>query len=589
MSPKLSPARPRAGGDPSGPVNSNLSLAFRLRGNERRMKTCATGLALALATAGLAHAQDSGPISPARMNATVKEIASDAYQGRAPGTPGEAKTIAYLISRFKAAGLEPGGEHGGWTQAVPLVRLAVQPGAKLAFQGAGWTTPLRQSEQAMVWTLRPVGKVQIEKAPLVFVGYGVTAPERRWDDDKGYDLKGKIAVFLVNDPDFEAKPGEDAYGRFAGQAMTYYGRWTYKFEEAARRGALGALIIHEAPASGYGWGVVQASNAEVYDIVRKDPAKAWPLIEGWIQRDVAADLFRRVGLDLDKEKAAARRADFRPVLLKGATFSADYGVKFEKVMSRNVIARRTGTTRPKETVQFAAHWDAFGIGAPDARGDRIRHGAADDGTGVAGVLELARAFARQPRLARTTVFELWTAEERGLLGSEWYAVHPIYDPALTVANFTMDTLQPVGLSKDVVLVGAGQNDLEDLLKTAAASQHRTVTPDAHPERGLFYRADHFSLAKRGVPTLLLMSLGGGPDFVNGGRSAGETWVTDFTAHCYHQPCDAWSPAWNLSGAAQDVDLLYIMGRRLAADGAWPKWKPTSEFRAIRQQTAARRK
>ncbi|MFC3070183.1 M28 family metallopeptidase [Phenylobacterium soli] len=550
----------------------------------------AAGVAMAMA-AGAAWAQPagSGPISAARMSAVVKEIASDAYEGRSPGTPGEAKTIDYLIGRFKALGLEPGGEKGSWTQAVPLVRFEVSDGAKMAFSLGDWSEPLVQSKEVMVQTLRPVDRVKVENAPLVFVGYGVTAPERQWDDFKGYDLKGKVAVFLVNDPDFEARPGEDAYGRFAGQAMTYYGRWTYKFEEAARRGALGAIIVHETPGAGYGWNTVQSSNSESYDIVRADPARDKTLFQGWVQRDVAADLFKRAGLDLDQLKAAARRADFHPVPIGTATFSADYGVKAQKVMSRNVIAKRTGKSRPKETVMFAAHWDAFGLGAPDDKGQRIRHGAADDGTGVAGVLELARAFVKQPRTARTTVFALWTAEERGLLGSEWYAVHPIYDPALTVANFTMDTLQPVGLSKDVVLVGAGQNELGDMLLKAAAAQHRTVTPDAHPERGLFYRADHFSMAKRGVPTLLLMSLGGGPDFVDGGRAAGDRWVSEFTAHCYHQPCDAWSPDWNLAGAAQDVDLLYRMGSTLAADGAWPKWKPASEFRGVRDATAAKRK
>lgn len=548
------------------------------------------GIAMGLAAmAGLANAQNAGPISAARMSAVVKEIASDAYEGRAPGTPGETKTVDYLVRQFKALGLEPGGEHGGWTQPVPLMRFELAPGAKLGVSAGGAATTLTQTQQVMVQTMRPTARVHIDKAPLVFVGYGVTAPERKWDDFKGVDLHGKIAVVLINDPDFEAKPGEDAYGRFAGQAMTYYGRWTYKYEEAARRGALGVLIVHETAGAGYGWGTVQASNGEGYDIVRADPDKAHTLIQGWIQHDVAADIFRRSGLDLDRLKAAARRADFRPVPLAGATFSADYGVTFEKVMSRNVLAKRSGTTRAKETVMFGAHWDAFGVGAPDAAGSRIRHGAADDGTGVAGVLELARAFVRQPRLARTTVFAVWTAEERGLLGSEWYAVHPLYDPALTVANFTMDTLQPVGLSRDVVLVGAGQNSLEDLLGQAAATQHRTVTPDAHPERGLFYRADHFSLAKRGVPTLLLMSLGGGPDFVNGGRAAGDKWITEFTSRCYHQPCDAWSPDWNLAGAAQDVDLLYIMGRKLAAGGAWPDWRPSSEFHAVRAATAAHRK
>lgn len=555
------------------------------------MRVRVLGLALAMtgAAALQAQAQDSGPISPQRMSDIVREIASDAYQGRAPGGPGEAKTVDYLISQFKALGLEPGGEHGGWTQVVPLVRYRPAGDPVMSVSVGGATLPLRQRQEAIVWTERPVDRVRIEKAPLVFVGYGVSAPERGWDDLKGYDLKGKIAVFLINDPDFEAKPGEAAYGKFGGQAETYYGRWTYKFEEAARRGALGALIIHETPGAGYGWSTVIAPNAQTYDIVRPDPAKAHPLLQGWIQRDTAVDLFRRAGLNLDQLKAAARRSDFHPVPLKGATFSAAYGVAFQKIESRNVIAKRTGTRRPKQTVMFGAHWDAFGIGAPDASGDRIRHGAADDGTGVAGVLELARAFAHQPRPARTTVFAVWTAEEQGLLGSEWYAVHPLYDPALTAADFTMDTLEPVGPSHDVVLVGAGQNRLEDLLAEAAATQHRTITPDAHPERGLFYRADHFPLAKRGVPTLLLMSLGGAPDLVNGGRAAGARWISEYTAHCYHQPCDVWRADWNLAGAAQDVDLLYQVGRGLAADDAWPKWKAGSEFKAIRLKTAGERK
>jgi Zn-dependent M28 family amino/carboxypeptidase len=546
------------------------------------------GLAVALALTGTARAQDSGPISAARMSDTVRVIASDPYEGRAPGTPGETRTVEYLISRFKGLGLEPGGDHGGWTQAVPLLRLKVGPDPKLSLSLGDWTLPLSRGKDISAWTLQPVDRVRIDKAPLVFVGYGVTAPERGWDDFKGYDLKGKIAVILINDPDFEAKPGEGAYGKFGGQAETYYGRWLYKFEEVARRGALGALIIHEAPGAGYGWSTVQASGAEAYDIVRTDPGKAHPLVQGWIPREIAVDLFRRAGLDLEQLKVAARSPDFHPMPLTGAGFSADFAVAHEQIESRNVIAKRTGTTRPAETVMFGAHWDAFGVDKPDASGDPIRHGAADDGTGIAGVLELARAFKAQPRTARTTVFALWTAEERGLLGSEWYAAHPLYDPALTVANFTMDTLQPVGLSHDVVLVGAGQNDLGDLLAKAAAGQGRTVTPDAHPERGLFYRADHFPLAKVGVPTLLLMSLGGGPDFVVGGRAAGDRWITDFTAHCYHQPCDRWTPDWNLAGAAQDVDLLYVMGRDLASDGAWPDWKPDSEFRRVRDASAAKR-
>ena len=540
--------------------------------------------ALVLVFAGSAQAQDTGPISAQRMSDVVKTIASDAFEGRSPGTPGEDKTVAYLVDQFRAIGLEPAGDDGGWTQAVPMVRFNIKPDARIAVSAAGGEVPLRQGQEVMVMTQRPIERVRIAAAPLVFAGYGVKAPERGWDDFKGYDLKGKVMVVLVNDPDFEAVAGDDARGRFGGRAMTYYGRWTYKFEEAARQGALGVLIVHDTAGAGYGWSTVQASNAEAYDVARPDPAKSHALIEGWIQGDAAADLFRRAGLDLGKLRAAARRSDFRPVPMGTETLSTDYGVEVQRLTSRNVIAKRTGTTRPKEAVIFAAHWDAFGIGAPDAAGDRIRHGAADDGTGVAGVLELARAFAHQPPPSRTTVFALWTGEERGLLGSEWNAGHPTVDPALTVADFTMDTLQPVGPSRDVVLVGAGQNQLEDLLATAAAAQGRSITPDGHPERGLFYRADHFSLAKRGVPTLILMSLGGGPDLVKGGRAAGDAWITDYTARCYHQPCDVWRPDWDLTGAAQDVDLLYQVGRDLAADGDWPDWKTGSEFVAVRAKS-----
>ncbi len=550
-----------------------------------------SGAAALWLVAGAAAAQSgaAGPISADRMSAVVKEIASDAYEGRAPGTPGETRTVAYLIAQFKALGLEPDGEAGGWTQTTPLVHYKVGAVPVIRLVSPSSERSLQQAEDVMVQTLRPLDHVAIEKAPLVFVGYGVTAPERHWDDFKGYDLHGKIAVILINDPDFEAQPDEKVAGLFGGQAETYYGRWIYKFEEAARQGALGALIIHETPGAGYGWSTVRASNAESYDVVRADPSSAHPLLQGWIQRPVAQALFAASGLDLDQLKIGARRADFHPVALSGAGFSAAYDVKHEVVESRNVIAKRTGTSRADEVVMFGAHWDAFGMGPADASGATVRHGAADDGTGVAGVLELARAFAAQPRLARTTVFAVWTAEERGLLGSEWYADHPIHPAARTVANFTMDTLQPVGLSRDVVLVGAGQNDLEDLLVRAAAGQGRTVTPDAHPERGLFYRADHFSLAKRGVPTLLLMSLGGGPDFVDGGRAAGDRWISQFTAQCYHQPCDAWRPDWNLAGAAQDVDLLYEIGRDLASGGAWPNWKPASEFRALRDTTHPERR
>jgi len=536
-----------------------------------------------------ARAGPPAPVDPARLSEIAKTLGSDAFEGRAPGTPGEAKTVAWLIGRFKAMGLTPGGDDGGWTQAVPLVHTQVGSPVNLTVTGAGPDLRLVQGQDVYVATARPVDRVAITAAPLVFVGYGVSAPERGWDDFKGVDLHGKIAVFLVNDPDFEARPDEPVFGKFGGKAMTYYGRWTYKFEEAARRGAIGALIVHETAAAAYPWSVVVAPQGEVYDIVRpQNEPQAVPL-QGWLQRDVAVDLFRRTGLDFEALKIAARRADFQPVALGQARLTVDVPVTHSVVESHNVLARITGTKAPDQTVMFAAHWDAYGVGAPDAQGRTIRPGANDDGLGVAGVLELARAFAAGPPPARTVVFALWTAEERGLLGSETYAAHPIYPAATMAADFTMDILETAGPSRDVVLIGAGQDSLEGDLAAAAARQGRVVTPDSHPERGLFYRADHFSLAKRGVPTLLLMAVGGGPDLLDGGRAAGDRWVTDYTTNCYHKTCDAWSPDWDLRGAAQDVDLLFDAGSRIANSSDWPTWNAGSEFKGVRDRTAAERR
>ncbi|HZZ68198.1 MAG TPA: M28 family metallopeptidase [Phenylobacterium sp.] len=534
-------------------------------------------------------AAGSGPISPERLSADVKVLADAKLYGRAPGGPGEAGTLAWLEGQFKALGLKPAGDNGGWTQAVPLIRFTVAPDPKFSLTAGGKTQPLVETKQIMAWTQRPVARVSIDKAPLVFVGYGVTAPERGWDDFKGVDLKGKIAVFLINDPDFEAQPGEPVYGKFGGKAATYYGRWIYKYEEAARRGALGALIVHETAGAAYPWSTVTASNGDSYDVVRPDAAKVHPLLQGWIQRDVAVDLFKASGLDFEALKKQARSASFHPVTLKDASFSADLGVKTVRLLSHNVLAEIPGTKRPNESVMFGAHWDAFGQGPADATGDTIRHGAIDDGMGVAGVLEIARAFAKAPPPQRTVVFGIWTAEERGLLGSEYYASHPKFPLATTAGDFTMDVVQTAGPSHDLVLVGAGQDSLEGDLAKAAAGQGRTITPDPYPEKALFYRADHFSVAKRGVPTLLIMGMAGGPDLLKGGRAAGERWVSDYTTRCYHQVCDNWSPDWDLRGAAQDIDLFYEVGRDLANSSRWPTWNATSEFKPIRAQTAAARK
>jgi Zn-dependent M28 family amino/carboxypeptidase len=540
------------------------------------------------ATADPASPASYAPIDPERLSELTRVLASDEFQGRAPGTEGERMTVAWLSEQFEALGLEPAGENGGWTQRVPLIRTQVQTPASFTVTSHGETLALQSPRDIYVSSVRDAERARIAAAPMIFVGYGVSAPEREWDDFKQIDLTGKVAVFLVNDPDFEAQAGEPVADRFGGQAMTYYGRWTYKFEEAARRGAIAALVVHETEGAGYGWNTVEAPAGENYNVVLPADAPQPVMLQGWIQWDAAADLFRRAGLELAEVKRRARTAEFRPIEL-GATFNADLPVTVERVESHNVLARLPGAARSDESIMYSVHWDAYGIGPPDAQGDRIRRGAADDALGTAGMLEIARAFVHGPRPERSIVFAAWTAEERGLLGSEYYAANPLQPIETMAANITLDTLQTAGPARDVILIGEGQSEMEDLLGRFAASQGRTVTPDSRPEGGLFYRADHFSLAKRGVPVLLLMALGGGVDLVEGGRAAGDAWVTAFTANCYHQPCDAWSADWDLRGAAQDASLAYRIGRALAFSGDWPKWREASEFREVRERSADRRR
>jgi len=530
---------------------------------------------IAVFSASAFAADHAGPIDPQRLSQTVKELAADEFEGRAPGTPGETKTIEWLTNRFRQLGLEPGGERGSWTQAVPLVRTQIGSPAKLSIAVEGKERLLTQSTDVYVSTVRKVDRVSIEAAPVVFVGYGVTAPERQWDDYKQVDLRGKVAVYLINDPDFYAQAGEPVAGRFGARRMTYYGRWTYKFEEASRRGALAALIVHDTEGAGYGWSTVIAPAGENYDIVRENPNER-VLLQGWLARAAADEIFQSAGLDLADLSARARRADFSPVELKNVRFDASLPVTATLAESRNFLARIPGSKRPGETIMFAAHWDAYGIGPPDAQGHRIRPGANDDALGLAGVLELARAFKAEPQPERTLVFAAWTAEERGLLGSQAYAAKPLYPVAKTVANLTLDILQTAGLSKDVLLVGAGQSELEDDLARAAAAQGRVVTPESLPERGLFYRADHFPLARKGVPVLLLMGISGAADLREGGREAGNRWLEGYM-RCYHQPCDAWDASWDFRGAAQDVELFHTIGKSLANSTRWPQWRTESEF------------
>ncbi len=542
---------------------------------------------LLASAAGAQPGPPTTPIDPARLSEHVRVLASDAFEGRGPATPGEVKSIDYISKQFAAAGVQPGGDHGGWFQDVPLARFAVTGPVHLQLTAGGSTEVLSQGDQAVVQTLVPVSHVAVSHAPLVFVGYGVRAPECGWDDFKGVDLHGKIAVVLINDPDFEAPQVTQGPGCFGGKAMTYYGRWTYKYEEAARQGALGMLIVHETAPAAYGWATVKNSNANAqFDIVRADPVKAHPLVQGWIQRDETVQLFRKAGLDFEAEKRLAQGKGFHPVQLRGASFSADYTVDHSQIVSHNVVGRLAGKLRPDETVIYSAHWDHLGVGLADARGDRIFNGAVDNATGIAALIELARVYAHAPRTDRSVLFLAVTAEEKGLLGSEYYATHPLYPVAKTVADLNMDALNPDGAARDVSTSGSGKVDLEDRLGADAKKEGRSFQPDMEPEKGHFYRSDHFSFAKVGVPG---MSLESGEDLYAGGKAAGAAYRADYVARRYHQPADEWSPNWDLRGEAIDVGLLYKLGRELASSDAWPQWKAGAEFKLIRDRTADQRR
>lgn len=544
--------------------------------------------AAAILVASSAAAQN---IDAANMTETVRTLASDQFQGRAPGTIGEERTIGYLIGRLQALGLEPAGTNGGWTQPVPLLHTALGSPAKLQFERTSHHNyrPLVQGTDIYVSTLQANDVAKVAGAPLVFVGYGVDAPERGWDDFKGTDLKGKVAVFLINDPDFVAGSDERVASKFGGKTMTYYGRWTYKFEEASRRGAVAALIVHDTDGVGYGWNVVKSGGGENYGLVVPPEKQTSLTLQGWIAHDVADKLFADIGLDLNQLRTMARRSDFRPVELPGVTLEAEIPVKHEVVRSQNVLAKIPGVKRPDEVVMYGAHWDAYGEGKPDEQGRIYRAGANDDALGVAGLFEIARNFKAAPAPDRSILFAFWTAEERGLLGSEAYAQNPLFPPETTVANLGLDILQTAGKAKDVILVGQGQGTLEDDLARLAARQGRSVSVESLPERGLFYRADHFSMAKRGVPVLLMMGIAGASNLVNGGTAAGQKWVDDYTGKCYHQACDAWTSDWNLDGAVQDVSIFYQIGDELARSAKWPGWKDGSEFKAVRDKSAAARK
>jgi Zn-dependent M28 family amino/carboxypeptidase len=537
-----------------------------------------------LSTAAIAQAPQ---FSAERLTQDIRTLSSDEFEGRGPATPGEEKTIAHIAQGMQAAGLQPAGdvENGkrSWYQKVPLLRTSIREAdPKLVLTLAGTPSSITQGEQISVRApLTGQKHVNFNNLPLVFVGYGVHAPERKWDDFKGQDVKGKILVVLVNDPDFETGKGD-----FGGKAMTYYGRWTYKYEEAARRGAAGVLIVHEAAPASYGWATVKNSNTNtMFDIVRKDPKAEHTPFEAWIQRDQAEAILKASGLDFEAEKKRAQTRAFKPIPLK-ATLSADFSIDAEVITSHNVAGVLPGANRADEVVIYSGHWDHLGVGQPDARGDRIYNGAVDNATGIAQMLELARAFAKGPRPERSILFMAVTAEEKGLLGTEYYVNNPLYPLGKTVGVINMDGGSIAGPTRNFTISGTAKLGLLDELTRIAATRNRSYTPDPQPEAGGFYRSDHFPFAKAGVPAI---SFDGGNDLIEGGVQRGKELTDAYTRDRYHQPADEWSPDWNLTGMVADLELLHALGSSLANSRAWPNWSADSEFRRQRDQTAGLRK
>ena len=538
--------------------------------------------ALALTTAcAPALAQPATVIDPARMNEAVRVLASDEFEGRAPASPGEEKTVAWLVEQFRAAGAQGGGPDGAFVQIAHLSRTRQDGPASVAAHVGGRTIALERGPDVLVSSDRPVTRITVADAPVVFVGYGATAPERQWDDFKGVDVRGKIVVVLVNDPDFEAREGDPVAGRFDGQAMTFYGRWTYKFQEAGRRGAAGVLVVHETEGAGYGWSTLQNSSAAPkFDIVRADPDAERAPFQGWIQQAKAQELFAAAGLDFAALKASARRADFRPVALPGLTMSVDFGQIADRVETKNVIARIPGAERPNETVMYGAHWDGYGVGTPNAQGDNIYNAAVDNATGVAALLELARAFAEGPRPKRSVLFAAWSGEEAGLLGSTFYAANPVWPLETTVADINVDSLLPgTEIDPNVVVIGKGKNQLDDVLARHAAQAGRALIADPAPQAGAFYRSDHFPLALKGVPAR----------FPAAGFTGASAASRDYVRNRYHQPTDEWDETWRMDAAAADVALIYAVGRELADSEQWPEWNAGAEFGPARDASKTARR
>jgi Zn-dependent M28 family amino/carboxypeptidase len=531
-------------------------------------------------------ARAAAAITAADLLGHIGILASDEFEGRAPGTPGEEKTVAYLVDQFTRLGLEPGNPDGGWVQPVDLIGITSTP--RVMVIAGGRAVAMTPGTDVVAGTRHVVPRVDVGPADVVFVGYGVVAPEYGWDDFKGVDVRGKVLVMLVNDPPVPdpADPAVLDTTMFRGHAMTYYGRWTYKYEVATDRGAAAALIVHETGPAGYPWEVVQGSfGLERMDIRAADGNRGRVPVEGWITVDKARELFALAGQDFDALKAAAVQRDFRPVALDA---QAGFGITnaIRELRSQNVVARLTGADPAvrDEWIVLTAHWDHLGRDTT-REGDQIFNGALDNATGTAGLLKLGRAFrALEQPPRRSILFLAVTAEEKGLLGAKYYAENPLYPLERTLANINMDGLNQWGRTRDLVVVGMGNTTLEDVLAEVAGEQGRVLAPDPEPEKGFFYRSDHFEFAKKGVPALYTDA---GIDYIGRPAGWGQAKRDEYTANDYHKPSDEVKPDWDLSGAVEDLRLLFHVTLRVANGDAWPEWRPGTEFRAVREAMLGR--
>jgi Zn-dependent M28 family amino/carboxypeptidase len=527
-------------------------------------------------------------IDPQAILDRIKVLSSDEYEGRAPGTKGEELTVRYLEDEFKKLGVQPGNTDGTYIQKVPLVGITATNSQPLTVAKGAQKQTFKWSDDVVAWTKHVADGASIKDSDLVFAGYGVEAPEFNWNDFKDADIKGKTIIVLVNDPQIP-DPGDPSKldpKIFNGNAMTYYGRWTYKFEEGARKGAAGILIVHETGPAGYPFSVVQGNLREKFDLVTPDKNMGRAAIEGWITLDAAKRILKMGGEDFDTLKKQALSRDFKPVPLN---LKASLAVRntLRTLDSENVVAKVEGSdpTLKAEYVVYTAHWDHLGIGAP-VNGDKIYNGALDNASGVAQLLEIANAFAKaQPRPKRSILFVMVTAEEQGLLGSQYYSVTPIYPLAKTLANINIDGVNQWGRTKDITVVGMGASDLDDYLRDAAAEQGRTLRPDPEPEKGFYYRSDHFNFAKQGVPALYTDT---GIDYIGKPPEYSKQKRDEYTEKDYHAPSDEVKPDWDLWGASEDAQLLYVVGYRVANADKFPEWKPGNEFKAKREQVLGTR-